>query len=79
LFSNVGVEDLCAAATRPPWFQLYVQPDRDFTRALVGRAEAAGCQALVLSVDSPVSARATAKPAASLRSRRAWRVRISKG
>ena len=36
------------------WFQLYVQPDRGFTRALVQRAEAAGCQALCLTVDTPV-------------------------
>jgi 4-hydroxymandelate oxidase len=31
-----------------------VQPDRGFTRALVERAEAAGCQALCLTVDTPV-------------------------
>lgn len=36
------------------WFQLYVQPDRGFTQALVQRAEAAGCQALCLTVDTPV-------------------------
>ena len=39
----------------PLWFQLYLQPDREFTRALVQRAEAAGYQALVLTVDAPVS------------------------
>ena len=39
----------------PLWFQLYVQPDRTFTRELVQRAEAAGYEALVLTVDAPVS------------------------
>ena len=38
----------------PLWFQLYLQPDRGFTLALVQRAEAAGFEALVLTVDAPV-------------------------
>jgi 4-hydroxymandelate oxidase len=52
--SNVTLEDVAAAATGPLWFQLYVQPDRGLTRQLVGRAEAAGYQALVVTVDAPV-------------------------
>ena len=28
-----------------PWFQLYIQPDLDFTAAIAQRAEAAGCAA----------------------------------
>ena len=39
----------------PLWFQLYLQHDRGFTRALVQRAEAAGFEALVLTVDAPTS------------------------
>lgn len=39
----------------PLWFQLYLQHDRGFTRALVQRAEAAGYEALVLTVDAPSS------------------------
>ena len=39
----------------PLWFQLYLQADRGFTRALVQRAEAAGYEALVLTVDAPAS------------------------
>jgi 4-hydroxymandelate oxidase len=35
--------------------QLYPQADRSFWRELVQRAEAAGCEALVLTVDAPVS------------------------
>jgi 4-hydroxymandelate oxidase len=37
----------------PLWFQLYLQPDRGHTRELVQRAEAAGYEALVLTVDAP--------------------------
>ena len=39
----------------PLWFQLYVQHDQGFTRELVQRAEAAACEALVLTVDAPTS------------------------
>lgn len=39
----------------PLWFQLYLQPDRGFTRELVQRAELAGYEALVLTIDAPVS------------------------
>ena len=41
----------------PLWFQLYPQPDLAFTAAVVRRAEAAGCRALVVTVDSPVFGR----------------------
>ncbi|AOW15710.1 alpha-hydroxy acid oxidase [Hydrogenophaga crassostreae] len=39
----------------PLWFQLYLQPDRAFNLELVQRVEAAGFEALVLTVDAPVS------------------------
>jgi 4-hydroxymandelate oxidase len=38
----------------PLWFQLYLQPERAVTLELVRRAEAAGYEALVLTVDAPV-------------------------
>ncbi|MDP2074710.1 alpha-hydroxy acid oxidase [Hydrogenophaga sp.] len=38
----------------PLWFQLYLLPDRGFMKTLVQRAEAAGFEALVLTVDAPV-------------------------
>jgi len=53
--SGIALETLAQDAQAPLWFQLYVQPDRDFTRALVARAEAAGYQALVVTVDAPVN------------------------
>jgi 4-hydroxymandelate oxidase len=37
------------------WFQLYVQHDRGFTRELVPRAEAAGYEALGVTVDAPTN------------------------
>jgi 4-hydroxymandelate oxidase len=59
--ATVAVGDIAAAAReavpegRPDiWFQLYLQPDREITEALVQRATDAGCAALVLTVDSPV-------------------------
>ncbi len=58
MLSTVAVEEV-AAAGGPLWFQLYVQADRGFTRAVVARAEAAGCRALVVTVDAPVPGRHT--------------------
>src|SRR5207248_3529486 len=39
------------------WFQLYLQPDLEFSEAIVRRAEAAGVRAFVVTVDSPVLGR----------------------
>ncbi|MEO8724573.1 MAG: alpha-hydroxy acid oxidase [Acidobacteriaceae bacterium] len=53
-FSNISIEDIAKTAKCPLWFQLYAQSDRGFTRELALRAEAAGCRALCLTVDTPV-------------------------
>jgi 4-hydroxymandelate oxidase len=55
--SNTPVEEVVAAASGPVWFQLYVYRDRKATEGLVRRAEAAGCRALVLTVDAPLLGR----------------------
>ena len=55
--SNTPVEEVVAAAGGPVWFQLYVYRDRQATEGLVRRAEAAGCRALVLTVDAPLLGR----------------------
>jgi 4-hydroxymandelate oxidase len=39
----------------PLWFQLYFLSDRGFMRELIQRVESAGFEALVLTVDAPVS------------------------
>ena len=54
--STVAIEEL-AETGADLWFQLYVQPDLGFTEQLVRRAEAAGCAAVMVSVDSPVFGR----------------------
>ncbi len=55
--STTAVEEVVAAASGPVWFQLYVYRDRKATEGLVRRAEAAGCRALVLTVDAPLIGR----------------------
>lgn len=55
--SNTRVEAVTQAATGPVWFQLYVYKDRGATQALVERVEAAGCSALVVTVDAPLLGR----------------------
>jgi len=39
---------------RPFWFQLYVLRDRGYTKAMIERSRAAGCSALVFTVDLAV-------------------------
>ncbi|ONI74953.1 alpha-hydroxy-acid oxidizing enzyme [Actinosynnema sp. ALI-1.44] len=57
--STVSVGDIAKECGRDLalWFQLYAQSDERITRELVGRAEDAGCRALVVTVDSPVFGR----------------------
>lgn len=52
--STTSIEEVMAAAMGPVWFQLYVYKDRGATKALVERAEAAGCAALALTVDAQI-------------------------
>ena len=51
--SNTAMETVFAQAASPRWSQLYIYKDREITRALVQRAEAAGAEAIVLTVDAP--------------------------
>ena len=51
--SNTAMEAVFADAASPHWFQLYIYKDRQVTLALVRRAEAAGAEAIVLTVDAP--------------------------
>ncbi|MGB6466799.1 MAG: alpha-hydroxy acid oxidase [Xanthobacteraceae bacterium] len=52
--SICSIEDVAGAVDKPFWFQLYVMKDRGYIRALIERAEAAKCSALVLTVDLQV-------------------------
>jgi isopentenyl diphosphate isomerase/L-lactate dehydrogenase-like FMN-dependent dehydrogenase len=47
------IEEIAAAGGGPLWLQVYCLRDRSMTRRLVERAEAAGFEALVLTVDAP--------------------------
>ena len=49
--SICSIEDVAAATTKPFWFQLYVMRDHDYINDLIDRAKAAGCYALVLTLD----------------------------
>jgi L-lactate dehydrogenase (cytochrome) len=49
--SICSIEDVAAAVDKPFWFQLYAIRDRGFMEALIERAWAARCSALVLTVD----------------------------
>lgn len=51
--SNTAMEKVFAEAGHPRWFQLYVYKDPEVTRDLVRRAENAGAEAIVLTVDAP--------------------------
>jgi 4-hydroxymandelate oxidase len=55
--ASQSIEEVGAASPGPRWFQLYVYRDRGITRELVGRAEAAGFEAILLTVDTPVLGR----------------------
>ncbi len=52
--SICSIEDVAESVDKPFWFQLYVMKDRGFVRALIERAAAAKCSALVLTVDLQV-------------------------
>ncbi|HEX3061326.1 MAG TPA: alpha-hydroxy acid oxidase, partial [Usitatibacter sp.] len=52
--SICSIEDVAQNTGKPFWFQLYVMRDRDFTGRLIDRAKAAGCSALMLTLDLQV-------------------------
>lgn len=54
--SICSVEEVRAATTMPFWFQLYMMKDRGVASEILTRARAAGCGALVYTVDLPVFA-----------------------
>lgn len=51
--STYAVEDITAVG-HDVWFQLYLFKDREASKTIIQRAEAAGCKALVLTVDVPM-------------------------
>ena len=58
--ASLPLESVAQAALSTPgrgplWFQLYLQHDKGFTRELIARVEAAGYEALVLTIDAPTN------------------------
>src|SRR3984957_1794124 len=51
---TVSIEEIMALPGARCWFQLYVQGDRGFTRDSIARVEAAGAEAVCVTVDTPV-------------------------
>lgn len=52
--SICSIEDVAENTTKPFWFQVYTLKDDDFMRRLFDRARAAGCSAIVVTVDLQV-------------------------
>lgn len=67
--ANERLEEIAARAGGNLWFQLYVAADRDVRRDLVHRAQDAGVETLVLTVDVPVTSRREGASTAGLPNR----------
>jgi L-lactate dehydrogenase (cytochrome) len=52
--SICSIEEVAAAKSTPPWFQLYVMRDRGYAEDLIARAKAVGSPVLVLTIDLAV-------------------------
>src|SRR5438874_3937257 len=53
--SGTRVDEVTAATRGPVWYQLYLVGGRDVATAAIERAKAAGCAALVVTIDTAVS------------------------
>lgn len=65
--ASCTLEDIALAAGPHKWFQLYFQPQRAATLDLMQRAEAAGYQAIVVTLDASIQAASHAALAAGFR------------
>ncbi|MFV2051569.1 alpha-hydroxy acid oxidase [Aliiroseovarius sp. YM-037] len=52
--SICSIEDVAEHTTKPFWFQVYTLKDNDFMQRLFDRARAAGCSAIVITLDLQV-------------------------
>jgi isopentenyl diphosphate isomerase/L-lactate dehydrogenase-like FMN-dependent dehydrogenase len=52
--SSHSLEEIARVATGPLWFQLYTSTDPGLTDYLIDSAKAAGCAAMLLTVDCPI-------------------------
>ena len=72
LGSSLPVEEVTEGARSPVWFQAYIGKDRSRTADVIRRAEAAGCTALVVTVDAPVVGGRTAERRNGFQVRPEW-------
>jgi L-lactate dehydrogenase (cytochrome) len=91
--SICSIEDVHQAVQQPFWFQLYLMRDRSFNAELIGRAHAAECSALMLTVDLQVQGirrrdaknglsippRLTLRNALDIATKPAWAMRVLLG
>jgi 4-hydroxymandelate oxidase len=52
--SNIPMAKVVESTLGPVWFQLYVDRDRSRAKQLVQKAKDSGCQALIVTVDTPL-------------------------
>jgi len=52
--TTTPIEEIARAASRPLWFQVFMQPDREFMRDMLQQVQAAGVRALCVTVDQAV-------------------------
>jgi L-lactate dehydrogenase (cytochrome) len=52
-----SIEEVATASDGPKWFQVYVWRDRGLVREMLDRADRAGYEAIVITVDTPVLGR----------------------
>ena len=52
-----SIEEVASASDGPKWFQVYVWRDRGLVREMLDRADRAGYEAIVITVDTPVLGR----------------------
>ena len=53
--ASLPIDKIMAAAKGPLWFQLYPRPDLDENRKILDQVQAAGCRAVVVTVDQQAS------------------------
>jgi len=52
--ASFPMEEIAAAAPGPKWFQLYWGRSDELVASLLGRAKAAGCEAIVITLDTTI-------------------------
>lgn len=53
--ASCPIEEVAAAVSQPPWFQMYIWRDRGLVEEMLRRARAAGASVLMVTVDVPCS------------------------